>query len=306
MPDFTWVVQLWTLALDPVTGRATGEPARITSDAAPKLGLMVSHDGRRLAYSAYSGPMADRRTEVRVRQLASGAETTAVSVASNRINLVPVLNPAGTTLAYQDEKEGSSSAFVLHSQETTARELCRDCAVTCFLPGSGEAVVGYGPKRLARRDLATGAERDVMRLGAGSILDADAAAGDRWLAVLWGRPDLSMGIYAAPLRDSAATERDLVPLVEGPAWFGCPRWSVDGSRLYYLSNQDGYTCVWMRRVDRVSGRPTGAAAPVYHLHRTDRILYPRGAWSIAVTADRLIFNAAEIHGNIWQAKLNTK
>jgi hypothetical protein len=167
-------------------------------------------------------------------------------------------------------------------------------------------VVGYGPKRLARRDLATGAERDVMRLGAGSILDADAAAGDRWLAVLWGRPDLSMGIYAAPLRDSAATERDLVPLVEGPAWFGCPRWSVDGSRLYYLSNQDGYTCVWMRRVDRVSGRPTGAAAPVYHLHRTDRILYPRGAWSIAVTADRLIFNAAEIHGNIWQAKLNTK
>ena len=306
MPDFTWVIQLWTLALDPVTGRSAGEPARITSDAAPKLGLMVSQDGRRLAYSTYSGPTANRQTEVRVRDLASGAETTAVSVTSNRINLVPVLNPGGTTLAYQDEKEGSSSAFVLHSQETTARELCRDCAVTCFLPGSGEAVVGYGPKRLARRDLATGAERDVMRLGAGSILDADAAAGDRWLAVLWGRPDLSMGIYAAPLRDSAATERDLVPLVEGPAWFGCPRWSADGSRLYYLSNQDGYTCVWMRRVDRVSGRPTGAAAPVYHLHRTDRILYPRGAWSIAVTADRLIFNAAEIHGNIWQAKLNTK
>ncbi len=306
MPDFTWVIQLWTLALDPVSGRSTGEPARITSDAAPKLGLMVSRDGRRLAYSTYSGPTADRRTEVRVRDLASGAETTAVSVTSNRINLLPVLSPGGTTLAYQDEKEGSSSAFLLHSPETTARELCKDCAVTCFLPGSGEAVVGYGPKRLARRDLATGAERDLMRLGTGSILDADAAAGDRWLAVLWGRPDRTMGIYAAPLRDSAATERDFVPLVEGPGWFGCPRWSTDGSRLYYLSTQDGYSCVWMRRVDRATGRPVGEATPVLHLHRTDRILYPRGAWSIAVTADRLLFNAAEVHGNIWQAKLDAK
>ena len=306
MPDFTWVIQLWTLALDPASGHPTGEPVRITSDAAPKFGLTVSHDGRKLAYSTYSGPVDLRQLDVRVRDLASEAETTAVSVTSNLIDLGAALDPRGTTLAYQNTTGGSTAAFVLHGRETTARELCKDCDVTCFLPGSGEAVVRYGLQRLARRDLATGAERDVVRLGTGAILDADAAADDRWFALLWGRPDRTMGIHAVPLRDSAVTERDFVPLVEGPGWFGCPRWSTDGSRLYYLSTQDGYTCIWTRRVDRVTGRPIGEATPVFHLHRTDRVLYPRGAWTIAVTADRLIFNAAEVHGNIWEAKLDPR
>jgi hypothetical protein len=63
----------------------------------------------------------------------------------------------------------------------------------------------------------------------------------------------------------------------------------------------------MRRVDRASGRPIGEPTPVFHPHRTDRILYgPRSAWTLAVTADRVIFNAAEAHGNIWQAKLDAK
>jgi len=307
MPDFTWVIQLWSLALDPITGRPTGEPARITSDAAPKFGLAVSHDGRKLAYSTYSGPREGRQTEVRVRDLGSEAETTAVSLVSDLVDLSPVLNPRGTTLAYQNTTGGSTSAFILHGRETAARELCKDCGVACFLPGSGEAVIYYGPQQLARRNLATGAERDVVRLGTGSILDVDAAAGDRWLAVLRGRLERAMGIYAVPLRDSAVTERDFVPLVEGPWWLGCPRWSPDGSRLYYLSSQDGFTCIWMRRVDRASGRPIGEPTPVFHPHRTDRILYgPRSAWTLAVTADRVIFNAAEAHGNIWQAKLDAK
>ena len=307
MPNFTWVIQLWSLALDPITGRPTAEPALITSDAAPKFGLAVSHDGRKLAYSTVSGPREHRQTEVRVRDLVSGNETAAVSLTSDQTDLGAVLDPGGTTLAYQSRTAGDTTAFILRGQETAARELCRHCAVVCFLPGSGDAVVAHGMQQLARRDLATEAERAVLRIGTGSIFDVDAAAGDCWLAVLWGRPERAMGIYAVPLRDSAVTEQDFIPLVEGPWWFGSPRWSADGGRLYYLSNQDGYTCIWMQRVDRASGRPIGEATPVFHAHRTDRILYgPRSAWSIAVTTDRLIFNAAEIQGNIWQAKLDVK
>jgi Tol biopolymer transport system component len=307
MPDFTWVIQLWSLALDPITGRPTAEPALITSDAAPKFGLAVSHDRRKLAYSTVSGPREHRQTEVRVRDLVSGDETAAVSLTSNQTDLGAVLDPQGATLAYQDRTAGAATTFILRGQETAARELCRDCAVACFLPGSGDAVVTHGLQQLARRDLATEAERTMLRIGTGSILNVDAATGDRWLAVLWGRPERALGIYAVPVRDSAATERDFIPLVEGPWWFGSPRWSTDGSRLYYLSNQDGYTCIWMRRVDPASGRPIGEATPVFHAHRTDRLMYgPRSAWSIAVTPDRLIFNAAEIQGNIWQAKLEAK
>jgi hypothetical protein len=304
MPDFTWVVRLWSLALDPITGRPAGVAARMASDEATKLGLSISHDGRKLAYTTYSGAGNLGQVEVRVRDLATEAETTAVSVTSRLVNLLPVLAPRADALAYQNTSGGPTTAFVLWRGETTARELGRDRAVACFLPGSGEAVIHHSPRRLARRNLATGAERELARLETGAILDVDAAAGDRWLTLLWGRPDRTIGIYAVPVRDSVATERDFVPLVEGPAWLGCPRWSEDGSRLYYLSSQDGFSCVWMKRVDRATGRPIGNATPVLHLHRTDRVLYPRGVGSIALTADRLIFNAAEVRGNIWQAQLD--
>jgi dipeptidyl aminopeptidase/acylaminoacyl peptidase len=304
MPEFSWVIQLCALPLDPLNGRPAGEPSRLSSDAAPKFGLVVSHDGRKLAYSTYTGPKNRRQTAVQVRDLVSGAETTAVSLTSKLANLAPVLDPRGASVAYENVADGSTTAYILRGRETTARELCKDCEVVRFLPESEEALIEYGQRRLARRNLTTGAERNVVTLKRGAILDVDAAAGDRWLALLWGRPDRTTGIYAVPVRESTVTERDFVPLVEGPSWLGSPRWSADGSRLYYLSTQDGHTCIWMRRVDGVTGRPSGGAIPVFHAHRTGRIMYgPRWAWSIAVTADRLIFNAAEIHGNIWQAKV---
>ncbi len=109
------------------------------------------------------------------------------------------------------------------------------------------------------------------------------------------------------MRDSAATERDFVPLVEEPAFCASPRWSPDGTRLYFLSTRDGFGCLWMQRVDAVTGRPVGGPVAIVHNHRADRSLFgPRNAWSIAVTRDRVFFNAAEMRGNFWRAKLDPR
>jgi eukaryotic-like serine/threonine-protein kinase len=308
LPDLTWVIQIWEAGLAPASGLTRQEPVRITSDAAPKFGLFASHDGTRLAYSSYSGPGRLGQTEVRVRDLVSGDETSlATSVSSDRLDLVPVLGDRGAFLAYQDDISGHATALIQRAGATAARELCRDCGVMGLLPASGDALIGYGRQRLARRNLSTGAERDLVRLGTGSILDADPADGDRWLAVLWGKPDRTMGLYAVPVRDSAASERNFIPLAEWPCWFGSPRWSSDGSRLYFLSNRDGFVCVWMQRVDRSSGGPVGPAVAVLHSHRADRLMGgPSSVWAIAVAGDRLFFNAAEARGNIWAARMSAR
>lgn len=307
LPDFTWVIQIWEAPLDPASGLTRGEPLRVTSDAAPKFGLVASPDGTKLAYSLYSGPGKLGRTEVRMRDLASGEETSLATAIGDRVDLAPVLGDRGTVLAYQDDAAGHAVALLRRTGETTAHELCRDCGVMAMLPVSGDVLVGRGRQRLTRRDLSTGTERDLVRLDAGAILDADAAAGDRRLALLWGRPDRTMGIYAVPVRDTAVSERDFIPLVEGTGWLGSPRWSPDGSRLYYLSNRDGFVCVWMQPVDRVSGRPAGGAVAVLHSHRSDRSMSgPSSVWTVALAGNRLFFNAAELHGNAWAARLEPR
>ncbi len=301
LPDVTWVIQVWETRLAP-DGGATGEPVRVTSDAAPKFGLVVSRDGRKLAYSSFAGKSGG--AELRLRDLATGGETAVATAAGGRVDLAAVLDEAGDLLAYQDAVDGHPTVFTRRAGDAVGRELCRDCAMMAFLPGAREAVLARGSRRLVRRDLATGVEREVLRTDSGAVLGGDLSADGRWLAVVVGHPDRTLGIHAVPLRDGGATEQDLLPLVKGAGWLASPRWSPDGRRLYFLSDRDGFVCVWMQRVDRASGRPVGEPVAALHCHSPGRLMLgPISAWNVAVAGDRLFFNAAETHGNAWRAKL---
>jgi Tol biopolymer transport system component len=304
LPDLTWVIQVWEARLAP-DGAVHDEPARLTSDAAPKFGVTVSRDGTRLAYSSYRGKVG--QTELRLRDLATGAETQVAMAAGDRVDMAAVLDASGDLLAYQDDVDGGPATFTRRIGDATGREVCRGCGPMAFLPGGREAVLARGQRQLVRRDLETGVERVILRTDSLTILGGDLAPDGRRLAVVAGRPDRTLGIYTVPLRDGGATERDLLPLVDERSWLSSPRWSADGGRLYYLSNRDGFVCVWTRRVDRASGRPVGEPVVALHCHRPGRMMLgPISAWNIALAGDRLVFNATEVHGNAWAARLEPR
>lgn len=78
-------------------------------------------------------------------------------------------------------------------------------------------------------------------------------------------------------------------------------WSPDGDTLYFTSDQDGFTCVWARRVDRVKKRPAGPLIEVYHSHSARRSLANVSILEqeIGVGPDLLAFHMGEQTGNIW-------
>ena len=301
---FQWVMNLWELELD-ADGRAIGEPRHVTPDASPKFHFSLSRDGSRLAFSTFSGPRESRLTEVRLRDLESGHESVVISVPARVTSLRPRISADGNLLSWSDLVDRQRVTYVAPVAEPIGRELCRNCTVLGFFADGAEVLVSQRPNRLVRRRLADVGERLVLDTGEQAVIDADLSWDDRWLALSSARPDGAAAIHLVPVRDPPTPREEWLDLADGTAVVGSPRWSPDGRLLYYLSDRDGFNCVWARLLDPVTKRPAGEPFPVLHAHRSKmKMMMPEKSWfGLAVARGRLVFNAAETTGEIYTAML---
>jgi eukaryotic-like serine/threonine-protein kinase len=303
---FTWVVHLWALALDPRTGRALGEPRRLTADAAPKFGFSLSLDGALLAFSEYSGPRERRRNEIHLRNLGDGAETVPVSISTMAVSLNPRLSADGRWLAWSELAGGEPATFVAPAGQSGGREVCRGCTPVAVLAEATELLVNRGG-RLARIRLAGGAETPGPDLGQERLLDADLSADGQWVALSTGRTDGRVALQVRRLEASPGSDDGGIEIVDGASWTGSPRWSPDGRLLYYLSDRDDFNCVWAIPLEHRTKRPAGEPFAVLHAHRSDRklTLPAKRGFSLAVSRNRLVLNAGELAGEVYIGKLET-
>jgi dipeptidyl aminopeptidase/acylaminoacyl peptidase len=86
----------------------------------------------------------------------------------------------------------------------------------------------------------------------------------------------------------------------GP-WVNKPRWSPNGNLLYYVSDQDGFACIWARRLDPVTKNPVGEPQAVVHFHSGHNSLDTAYGMELSVADNKLVFNLGEGSGNIWLA-----
>ena len=83
-------------------------------------------------------------------------------------------------------------------------------------------------------------------------------------------------------------------------------WSPDGKLLYFLSERDGFRCIWAQRLDPATKHPSGAAFPIRHFHTSRRSLATVGDplyIGLSVAVDKLVFSMTERTGNIWMTEL---
>jgi hypothetical protein len=207
-------------------------------------------------------------------------------------------------VSWDDAVEGRPAGFVGKAGDSTGREVCRDCGLLGFSSDSRRVLADVGPKGLAWRDLASGAKTPVLAAEGGTILDADLSWDDRWVAVVIGRPDGSLTLQLAPASGPPAPKARWIPVAESQSWLASPRWSPDGSRVYFMANRDGFVCIWAQELDPATKRPRGEPVAVFHAHGNPwRTSLPRGGYSLAVGRDRIVFNAAEITGDVLMGRL---
>jgi Tol biopolymer transport system component len=302
---FQWVFHLWDVALDPETGKALGSPRRITDDASPKVSFSLARDGDLLAYSTWAGPFEARRAEIRLHNRATGDEIIPISLPAITMSLEPCLSPDGSLLSWRYRTDGRWITYVAPTKEPVGRELCEGCVVVDFFSDGSEVLVDWG-RRLSRLRIADGLETPILEVEEGrALLDTDLSWDDRWLAILTGEPDGKVSLSVVPLRESPLSPEDWVEIAGRNTWVGAPRWSSDGGTLYYLSDRDDFICVWAQSLDPDTREPAGDPFPIAHAHASSMKMAPiqRGAWTLEVGSGRLVFNAAEVTGDVYTAML---
>jgi Tol biopolymer transport system component len=116
-------------------------------------------------------------------------------------------------------------------------------------------------------------------------------------------------IFISQVRDDRPTEQaEQIAATDGKNWDVLPEFSPDGKRIYFLSQRDGFRCLWTQPLDAATKKPVGAPVPVYHLHSARRtpMTVRQGQVSISLARDKIVFTMEERTGNIWLAELEAR
>jgi len=298
------VVAIWSIPLDPDSGKAAGEPSQISQDELAKTQPTISRNGSKLAYGAYGTGRAGGM-EVRLKNMSDGRETS-IPMGSASYLFSPQLSPDGSALAYRDYVDNKWRSYLVTGETAASREVCEDCYIRSFCAHPTEAIIQYGSE-LVRQNLTSGSRTPLLKASAGVIRDAVVSPDDKWLAFQLSKPAGGYAIYLCPMRGQLVPEQDWQLAAEETSYQQSPRWAANGNLLYFLSERDGYSCIWAQRLDPATKRPVGDAVAFHHEHRSRfSINRPRGWESISVSRDKLIFALMEMTANIWLTNLDLK
>ena len=293
-----WTPVVWSQALDADRGIAKGELQRITIDELASLAPSLSANGRYLVYlSTQLGSRA-----VRARDLTSGKTITLVASASLLFN--PRISGDGATVAYCD---GGGNIFSVPRGGGEVASLCAGCGTTMavsaegkrisYEPGQSEDLTWYDVDRKARVTVAQRPEGSVLT-------DGRFSPDGKWMAFHARTKTTSAQVFVAPIGGPLPVPRARwIAVTEGASEEMEPAWSPNGELLYFLSDRDGFRCVWARRLNGASKQPAGDAFAVLHFHRARRSLRrmtgTTGLIGLSVAPGRMVFSFGELTGNIW-------
>ncbi len=292
-------IDLWSLPLNTKSGLLAGDIEQLTDDPASKGWPAISLNGETVAFVTERNGNRDVMTldlKTRVRTTVAG---------SGMVELWPWINSTGSKIAY-----------AVTEQDGWRFDLAQlDGGLTRTILGGGGRFDGLSPDEgllLHRRssgivafDIATG-EEDVLisRNERSQLYQSKFSPDGRWILFMKREletPSLSRLFVARIEGETPVPERDWVEVSVGESMFDKCRWAANGALIYYVSNMDGFSCIWAQRLDPDTKRPVGEPLAAYHSHDPRRSIFnvDLGSQEISVARDKIVFNMATVTGNAW-------
>jgi Tol biopolymer transport system component/predicted Ser/Thr protein kinase len=296
--SMAWTPMVWSQALEADQGIARGEPEAITIGEASAMAPSLSADGRYLVY--LSTQLGSR--SVRARDLSTGKVMTLVTSPAGFFN--PRVSGDGSTVAYSDRR---GDLFSVPRPGGAVETLCQRCGTTmavstdgkriAYEPSEGEDLTYYSLERKAR---VTVAQRPVDAV----LTDGRFSPDGKWMAFHARTKTTTAQVFVVPIDGALPVPREkwMAITADGNEEIE-PAWSPNGELLYYLSDRDGFRCIWARRLNAATKQPAGDAFAVRHFHRARRSLRrmtgTTGLIGLSVAPGRMVFSLGELTGNIW-------
>jgi Tol biopolymer transport system component/DNA-binding winged helix-turn-helix (wHTH) protein len=294
----TGTQDVWSLPVDTDRAERKGVLVRVTDDGLAHGYPAVSPDGGEVAFTLQRSGSRD----IWIQDLNSGRKREMSLPTGPSFN--PNFSPDGTALAYRTSENRTSRGFVVSLAAGETQTICDDCSDYGWSSDKKRLVlVGQSPARISILDLATTKKTPLLQHATFQLWNPRFSPDDRWVSFNATEAGRSQ-IFVAPVRDSGVVpEQDWLPITDG-RWDDKPRWSPDGNTLYFVSERDGFRCIWAQRLDSQKHR-TGVPIPVFHAHERRRSLsnVGPGDLSISVARDKIVFNMSERAGNLWMLNM---
>ena len=293
----------------PLSGNdAAGAPEPLLPAISEVGSPSVSADGHVLVYSARQ-PNGYRVVEVDP----ATTEPHPVTPVESSDFMYVLVSGDGKVVVYRG---AGHVDYRLKLNQGTPEAICSPCGSPTSVNGDGSAALfeSQGPSKIGAPS-----DEHLIEWTAGKPASPFFASADPKNRMQFGgrfSPNGKWVAFCAGARDGDTREIVVVPNAQGrqlrdDEWISIsntdsedrePTWSVDGRRLFFLSNRDGHWCIWARDVDPETGRPVGDEVSIAHFHHTSELLRgPMGKGSIGLTAtsNSLVFTVERSVGNLW-------
>jgi Tol biopolymer transport system component len=232
--------------------------------------------------------------------------------------MYPVITRDGSRVAYSIRENEKPSVYEVKigpgGRPGLAERVCEDCGNPRGWSPDGTLILYHAAGAISAPGIHDhgiaklgGAKTALSVQGAGTFTRPQFSPDGRWISFHRGVETASARrIFITPFRHgpppAIAPESDWIWITDGKELDRETCWSPDGNLLYFLSERDGFRCVWAQRLDPTTKRPKGDALPVFHSHRSRLSLrnYSDSGWSgLSMALDRLVFTMSERTGNVW-------
>jgi eukaryotic-like serine/threonine-protein kinase len=286
---------VWSVPIQAQTLVAAGPAVRLTSGPADSTRPAVARDGKRLAFVAsHSG--ADN---IWVKDLVTQKEAALTATPEEKDAVV--ISPDGSQVAYGYSPPLRQAIFVLPFEGGKATQLCADCGLPrAWLPGgAGLLFQRTSPTQsfIGAVD-PSGHTTTVVQSSGSALFSPSVSADGRWMVLIRRTPPNDHRVMVVPLAGTVAAKDGWIPVSEPGSWVDKPRWAAAGNAVYYVSDHDGFVCIWVRRLDGATKQPVGEPMAVAHFHSGRISLGAVYALDFSAAEDKVVFNLREASGHI--------
>jgi Tol biopolymer transport system component len=222
----------------------------------------------------------------------------------------PLVSEDGTQVAYAAREKDGLSIYVAPMNGGVARRICTGCGrPTNWLDHGAKLLYDQAAKNteIAVLDLASGKSTTILRAQGKRIYTPRLSPDGRLLCFTVVTDSWYRKLFMVPFRaDGLIPDTEWKPVTAAASVDERqPFWAPGGGFLYFISEQDGFRCIWGVRFDAGAGKAIGEPFPVDHFHQYRQSLVDFGDVAdigLSVSGKTLTLALREIQANIWIAE----